>query len=292
MSPQSMASGSSANLNTNGFSKTGWSFAGWATTSTGTAAYANGVSFTMGSTNDTLYAKWTINQYYVIYFGNNPTGGSSPVTLTLNYQSTFTIAPQGTLVKSGYQFAGWNTKADGSGTGYAPGALDTIGLANDSLFAKWTPNTSTVSFNSNGGSAVTAQTVTYNSAATLPAPAPTKSGYSFAGWYSDTALSVNFNFSTIITASITLYAKWAGISTILLDDCENDTSINKLGYPWYVYDDSLLGGNSTLSNDTLYIGKSGGGYILAPIAGAGAEGAGYVVPYTLGPQYCTVGPIN
>jgi hypothetical protein len=42
----------------------------------------------------------------------------------------------------------------------------------------------------------------------------------------------------------------------------------------------------------LYIGKSGGGYILAPIAGAGAEGAGYVVPYTLGPQYCTVGPIN
>jgi uncharacterized repeat protein (TIGR02543 family) len=292
MLPQSMASGSSANLNTNGFSKTGWSFAGWATTSTGVAAYANGVSFTMGSSNDTLYAKWAINQYYVIYFGNNQTDGSTPVTLTLNYQSTFIIAPQGTLVKSGYQFAGWNTKANGSGTSYAPGALDTIGLANDSLYAKWTPNTCTVSFNSNGGSVVTAQTVAYNSAATLPAPAPTKSGYSFAGWYSDTAFSVNFNFSTLITASITLYAKWVGISTALVDDCENDTSINKLGYSWYMYDDSKDGGNSTLSNGTLYIGKSGGRYILAPTAGAGYLGAGYVFPYTLGPQYCTAGPFN
>ncbi|MGB7568216.1 MAG: FISUMP domain-containing protein, partial [Chitinivibrionales bacterium] len=48
-----------------------------------------------------------------------------------------TVASQATLTRTNYQFAGWNTKADGSGTSYAAGAMDTIGPANDTLFAKW-----------------------------------------------------------------------------------------------------------------------------------------------------------
>ena len=65
----------------------------------------------------------------------------------------------------------------------------------------------TVTFNSNGGSAVSSQSVTYNGTATAPV-APTRTGYTFAGWYSNAALTTAFSFSTRITSNITLYAKW------------------------------------------------------------------------------------
>jgi len=67
--------------------------------------------------------------------------------------------------------------------------------------------THTVTFNANGGSAVSNQIVPHNGTATTPA-APTKTGSTFAGWYSDYAMTVAFVFTTPITADITLYAKW------------------------------------------------------------------------------------
>ena len=74
--------------------------------------------------------------------------------------------------------------------------------------------TYTVTFNSNGGSDVESQTVASGSKATEPA-VPSKNGFVFIGWYSDTSLESAFNFDTAITANITLYAKWtpSGIYT-------------------------------------------------------------------------------
>jgi uncharacterized repeat protein (TIGR02543 family) len=59
MVAQTIASGSSANLTACAFTKTGWTFAGWAETSGGTVVYVDGASYTMGSANVTLYAQWT-----------------------------------------------------------------------------------------------------------------------------------------------------------------------------------------------------------------------------------------
>jgi uncharacterized repeat protein (TIGR02543 family) len=59
MADQTIASGSSANLTACGFTKTGWTFAGWAEASDGDVAYADEVSYTMGTADVTLYAKWT-----------------------------------------------------------------------------------------------------------------------------------------------------------------------------------------------------------------------------------------
>lgn len=61
--------------------------------------------------------------------------------------------------------------------------------------AKWTINTYTVTFESSGGSTVPSQTVPYNAVATEP-PAPTRTNYTFQGWYSDSRLSTEFDFST------------------------------------------------------------------------------------------------
>ena len=75
----------------------------------------------------------------------------------------------------------------------------------------------TVTFNSNGGSSVASQTVLEGSTATRPAD-PTKSGYTFAGWYKDSSLTTAYNFSTAVTANITLYAKWTENAAEPTDD--------------------------------------------------------------------------
>ena len=65
----------------------------------------------------------------------------------------------------------------------------------------------TVTFESNGGSPVPEQTVKENETAEKPED-PTREGYSFNGWYLDESCTVSFDFTTPITADVTLYAKW------------------------------------------------------------------------------------
>ena len=78
----------------------------------------------------------------VTYDGNTHTGGAVPVDAGA-YASGATVTVlgnTGALVKTGYTFAGWNTAANGSGTSYAGGATFTMGSANVTLYAKWTPS--------------------------------------------------------------------------------------------------------------------------------------------------------
>ena len=73
------------------------------------------------------------------------------------------------------------------------------------------PQTFTVRFESNGGSAVEEQTVNENETAQKPAN-PSKTGYAFAGWYSDKALTKAYDFASPVNADLTLYAKWNPIA--------------------------------------------------------------------------------
>lgn len=57
------------------------------------------------------------------------------------------------------------------------------------------------------GSIIFTQTVSSGNSITQPST-PTRQGYSFVGWYSDSALSIPYNFSSAVTSNITLYAKW------------------------------------------------------------------------------------
>ena len=68
-------------------------------------------------------------------------------------------------------------------------------------------NQYTITFDSNDGSDVESITQDYNTAVTAPAD-PTKTGYTFAGWYSDEALTEAYTFGTMPAEDITLYAKW------------------------------------------------------------------------------------
>jgi uncharacterized protein (TIGR02145 family)/uncharacterized repeat protein (TIGR02543 family) len=77
-----------------------------------------------------------------------------------------------------------------------------------------------VAFNSNGGSTVDTQRVICNSYTTEPTN-PAKSGYKFAGWYSNSALTTAFDFTTAITANRTLYANWTQLYTVTYNGNEN-----------------------------------------------------------------------
>ncbi len=124
------------------------------------------------------------------------------------YGSTATAPTAPT--RTGYAFAGWY-----SDLGLTAAFSFTTAITTDlTLYAKWTINSYTVSFDSNSGTAVGSQIVAYGSTATAPT-APTRTGYTFAGWYSDSGLTSAFSFSTAITTDLTLYAKWT-INSYLL----------------------------------------------------------------------------
>lgn len=88
------------------------------------------------------------------------------------------------------------------------------------LYAKWTSIAYTVTFETNGGSAIEAQLVPEGTFATKPATAPTKEGNLFEGWYTEQTMTNLFNFYTPITKDITLYAKWMDISSITFNDLQ------------------------------------------------------------------------
>ena len=89
------------------------------------------------------------------------------------------------------------------------------------LYAKWTSIAYTVTFETNGGSAIEAQLVPEGTFATKPATAPTKEGNLFEGWYTEQTMTNLFDFYTPITKDITLYAKWMDISSITYTDLTN-----------------------------------------------------------------------
>lgn len=80
----------------------------------------------------------TVSWYAVTYDGNGDTSGNVPTDSKLySTGESVTLATQGDLAKAGYDFTGWNTKSDGTGTSYTAGDSFTMGNADVTLYAQW-----------------------------------------------------------------------------------------------------------------------------------------------------------
>ena len=112
-----------------------------------------------------------------------------------------------TQTKEGYRFDGWYYDNNGSEAKWNFDT-DTVTRAM-TLKAKWV-QTYTVTFETSGGSAVGPVTVDAGSTVTKPAD-PTKSGYTFGGWYTENTYENPYDFHAAVTGSLTLYAKWNAI---------------------------------------------------------------------------------
>ena len=137
---------------------------------------------------------------------------ATATSLTDNNAKLTSLPPE--PAKAGYTFNGWFTAVTGGTkitTSYAFSGDTTV-------YAQWTENppstggggvviSYTITFNSNGGSAVANQTVVRNAKVIKPAD-PTKTEYTFNGWYTDEALKNAYDFDKAVTSSFTLYAGW------------------------------------------------------------------------------------
>ena len=143
----------------------GYTFVGWTENAagTGTVYNANDTITVAAGTTKTLYAKWEkIPEQVEITLTYDPNGGNGnqhkdTVKVTEGESYTFTIkSPDaiGITAKDGYEFTGWNTKADG--TGDAVTGTITIS-ASTTIYAQWKklPTTATVIYHANGGTATT-----------------------------------------------------------------------------------------------------------------------------------------
>lgn len=123
--------------------KEGYTFSNWNTQANGTGASRFPAStFVMGSANVTLYAQWlaeTVLGYSVTYNANGGTGTVPTDCNSYNCGDTVTVKANVNLIRTGYNFSGWNTLASGSGTDRAPLSTFAMTAGDLVLYAKWTP---------------------------------------------------------------------------------------------------------------------------------------------------------
>ena len=132
----------------------------------------------------TLTAKWTANSYTITF---DTDGGSEVAPIAQDY-GTAIIAPADPT-REGYTFMGWDKAIPA-----------TMPAGDMTITAQWRINRYTVTFDTNGGSAVAPITQDYGTAITAPAD-PTREGYTFIGW--DKAIP-----ATMPAGDMTITAKW------------------------------------------------------------------------------------
>lgn len=203
--------------------------------------------------------------YTVSYNGDGNTGGSVPIDST-NYQqgqSITVLGNSGNLVKTGYSFSGWNTQANGSGTTYAQAQTFMMGVANATLYAKWTSTTT-----------ITLASITVTPANSSVAPGSTQQ-FTATGTYSDSSTqditnAATWSSSTTTVATISNSTGSNGLATAITAGTSTITAISgsvsgsetltvnaTAGVTTYIYYSSTLSTQQTAtldSNGTLSMG--------------------------------------
>ncbi len=208
-----------ANLPVVGFTKEGYGFAGWNTEANGSGdSYTDGATVKNLSFGDavTLYAQWTANHYTIKFDGNKATEGEMSDEDAV-YDEDF-ILPKNDFKRTGYDFNGWNTKADGSGDNFSDIAhvKNLVTSGEVTLYAQWLAHKYSVIFNPGKATEgeMAAQEFTYDVPANLAENTFSYPGFSFAGWntiangsgdaYEDKAEILNL----ATEGEVNLYAQW------------------------------------------------------------------------------------
>ena len=188
---------------------------------------ASGFKGIMQMGNFTLNAQWTPWKHTVRYDANAK-NDTSVKGIPASQSKTANVdikLSSGVPTRNGYTFLGWNTQADGNGTAYAAGATYTHDQDGGTvtLYAKWTPWKHVLHYNKNVPTSSTSQTVfnmpvdqtkTFGQLMTISNLVPTRKGYTFAGWYTQsngtgTKYDPGSNYAADQNGgTVNLYAKW------------------------------------------------------------------------------------
>lgn len=212
MESQFISTDSSASLTENTFTKTGYTFAGWATSAGGEVVYADGANYAMGTAVQyTLYAVWEATEYSIRYYTNGGIAEGNPSVYTIEDDDIVLNIP----ARAGYRFAGW------TGTGLSEPTLTVIiemgSTGNREYTANWEANENNIVFNANGGKGeMTAQSIKTDETAPLFLNSFARDGYRFAGWATSADGEVEYsdcaNYTMGAESEYTLYAVWEVVS--------------------------------------------------------------------------------
>lgn len=178
-----------------------------------------------GATN--LYALWTANTYIVTLDKQGGSGGTGSVVTTYGQSMPSATMP----MRTGYSFGGYYTEPDGGGTQYYTDQGASAGnwavASNVTLYAKWTADTFTVTLDKQSGDGGTdsvqaaygnplPDVMTPVEPPAEPVTMPTRAGYSFGGYFTETAGAGDQYYTSVgtsarnwdIASATTLYAYW------------------------------------------------------------------------------------
>jgi uncharacterized repeat protein (TIGR02543 family) len=193
--------------------KVGYTFTGWFDQETG------GVKVetipTGSSSNQTFYARFIADTYTLTYNLDGGVNGLNPASYTVEDQTINLLA----ATKEGYTFNGWYLESSYTTLVTQINPADAKNIA---LYARFTINTYTITFDTDGGSVVSPITQEFNSVVVAPVN-PTKTGFIFNGWYSDAALTTEYDFTTMPASNLTLYAKYLESVELKFTDIEGNT---------------------------------------------------------------------
>ena len=193
----------------------GYTLEGWYTTPDFTTQVTSGTTVTTAR-DHTLYAKWTANTYTVTLDANG--GTVTPTTLSVVYDGKYGDRYNNSLPlakRDGYTFNGWYTDKIG---GLEVEYFHLVSkAANHTIYARWTPNTYTVTLIGSGGAGTNLTSYTYGKGAVLPTDW-TKQCAKFEGWY--TAQTGGTKVTSISTTTLgdqSYYARWSDAHTAVID---------------------------------------------------------------------------
>ena len=216
-------------------------FEGWFTAASGGTRVGGSGDPYVPTANITLYAQWSTN--IPVTFDAN-SGSCNTSSATSDGVAAITLP---TATWAGHQFNGWYTAASGgtqvgnAGASYIPSAAIT-------LYAQWTAYT--VTYNANGGS-VSTESATAGSNGSVTLPTPTRTGYTFNGWYTaasggSSAGAAGANYEP--NSNITLYAQWQQQTFTVTIKAGSNGSVNPTSIANVPY-----GTTVTVSSNTLTI---------------------------------------
>jgi uncharacterized repeat protein (TIGR02543 family) len=218
----------------------GYTFGGWhSDIALNTSIGVGGASYMPDalSLTPSLYAKWSAIGYTVTYATTNSTGGAAPTdSATYNINNRVVIkGNSGSLVRTGYSFAGWTAASDGTGTVLNSGSSFTVQTSNMTFYPKWSANTYSITYNVNGATgspaATTSSYTTGESAVTLTDQGSmARTGFTWGGW-SETPTGGALSGGYTTATNVTLYAVWTIKSITLTYDKGAASSASIASWP-------------------------------------------------------------
>ncbi len=208
--------------------KEGHTFLGWEVTSGNSIVSGN--SFTMGSEDTVIKAKWGINTYtvttrYIYYYLNTTWIQYDTRTDSATYGSSF--SPYNIAAPIGYYAANYYSYLDSSDNYIGSGTIgsDSFTVTKDTFVnVHYYPNTYTITYNLNGGTNGSSAPTSGIYGSTVTVSNPIREGYTFTGWTaSGTGASLSGTNLTIGASNITLTANWRAQSLILAYSCANES---------------------------------------------------------------------